>query len=124
MKTCAKSSFLILLALTLVAGCSKSEPPVVDTTPTLLQAFETAAPNLKQSAEAVATNLKAKNYTEATKGLEPLVASPQLTDPQKQAILVTIQQISESIAGDPKLDTPEMAALRSRMFSTLRRGSR
>ena len=92
--------------------------------PTLQQAFETAAPALKQGAETAASHLQAKNYAEATKALEPLAMNPSLTEPQKQAILIAIRQIGDAIANDPKLNTPEMAALRSKIFSALQRGAR
>jgi hypothetical protein len=125
MKTITHSLFIITLALALLSpGCKKADAPTADAGPMLQQAFESAGPGLKKSTETVVTNLKAKNYTEATKALEPIAFSPSLTEPQKQAVMTAIRQISDAVTADPKLDAPEMSALRARMFSALRRGSR
>lgn len=116
--------FVVLACLAFVMGCGKATPPPADSGPTLQQAFESASPTLKQGAETVAGLIQARNYAEATKALEPLALSPALTEPQAQAVLIAIRQIGDAIASNPKLDTPEMAALRSKMFSALRRGTR
>ncbi len=123
MKTIMKLPFIIALAFILVSpGCKKSEPPVADASPVLQQAFETAAPDLKEGIAAVATNMKAQKFAEAVTALEPIVAKPQLTEPQKQAILAAILQINEAIANNPKLDAPGMSARRAKIFEILRRG--
>jgi len=125
MKTIVKSSIIAtLLCLVLVMGCGKEAPPPAASGPTLQEAFEKASPALKQGAETVANHIQAKHYAEATKALEPLAMNPNLTEPQVQAVLIAISQIGNAIASDPKLDTPEMATLRARMFSALRRGTR
>ncbi len=125
MKTIVNSlTILVLSSLMFVIGCGKEAPPPTESGPTLPQAFEQASPALKQGAETVANHIQAKNYAEATKALEPLAMSPSLTEPQAQAVLIAIRQIGDAIASNPNLDTPEMAALRARMFSALRRGTR
>jgi len=123
MKTIARISFVVALLLALFSsGCKKAEAPAADSAQLLQQAFEAAPAPLKQSVETVVTNLKAKNYTEATKALEPVALAPNLTEPQQVAVLTTIQEIAAAAANDPKHDSPEMAALRAKMFMTLRRG--
>ncbi|MFO1512321.1 MAG: hypothetical protein U1F83_05300 [Verrucomicrobiota bacterium] len=125
MKTFVKLPFVVALAFVFLSpGCKKSEPPVADTSPALQQAFETAAPDLKASIAAVAASLKDKKFTDAVTALEPIVAKPQLTGPQQQALLAAVLQINEAIANDPKLDAPGMAARRAKLFEALRRGSR
>jgi len=125
MKVIAKSLLVIALGLTLFApGCKKSEQPAADSSQMLQQAFETAEPALKEGIASLVTNLKAQKFAEVTKALEPIVSNPRLTDPQKQAISTTILQINEAAANNPKLDTPEMYAIRANMFNVLRRGGR
>ena len=74
--------------------------------------------------ETVTTSLKAANYLEATRALEPIVNGRPLTDPQKQAIGVALQQINQAIAANPSLDTKEMYELRAKMFQAVHRGPR
>jgi hypothetical protein len=125
MKTIAKSSFVLALALALLTpGCKKAEPPATDASQMLQQAFETAEPAVKESIASVVTNLKAKNYTEVAKALDQIVSKRQVTEEQKQAIMTAVLQIGEAIATDPKINTPELSALRAKIFETLRRSSR
>jgi len=126
MKTIAKSSFLIALVLALLTpGCKKAEkPPAVDASQLLQQAFEGAEPALKETIASAAANLKAQKFAEVTKALEPVASNPRLTEPQAQALMTTILQMNEAAADNPKLDTPEMYAIRAKMFMELRRGAR
>ena len=86
--------------------------------------FQAAAPEVRQVIATVNTSLKANNYAEATKALAPLVTQRPLTDPQRQAVGVALQQINQAVAADPTLDTKEMYELRAKMFQAMRRGSR
>lgn len=125
MKTIAKSSFVLALLLALLTpGCKKAEPPAVDASQMLQQSFEAAEPAVKESIASVVTNLKAKNYVEVTKSLDQIVSKRQVTEEQKQAIMTTLLQIGEAMAADPKINTPELSAMRSKIFETLRRSSR
>lgn len=95
-----------------------------DATQPLQQSFETAEPEVKKSIETVATNLKSGNYAEATKSLAPLVTGRPLTDAQKQAVGLALQQVNQAIAANPTLNTEEMYELRKKMFEAVHRGPR
>src|SRR5438093_4175369 len=111
------------LALVLAPlGCSKHGS--ADATHQLQQSFQTAEPEVKQGIEAVNSNLKAGNYAEASKALAPIVTSRNLTDPQRQAVGVALQQISQAIAANPALDTKEMYDLRLKMYRAYDSGKR
>jgi len=117
--------FACFAALTLVqilSGCSKHGG--VDATHQLQQSFQAAEPEVKQGIEAVNSKLKAGNYTEATKALEPIVTTRNLTEPQKQAVGTALQQISQAIAANPALDTKEMYDLRLKMYKAYDGGKR
>ena len=104
-------------------GCKKKEAQA-DATQPLQQSFQTAEPETKQVIQTVNTSLKAGNYTEATRALAPVVSRRNLTEPQKQAIGVALQQINQAIAANPALDTKEMYELRQKMFRAVDGGSR
>jgi hypothetical protein len=121
---------LTLLALVSVAvlvgaapGCKKKAVTANASQP-LQESFQTAGPEVKQAIEVVTTSLKAGNYAEATKALAPVVEQRVLTEPQKQAVGIALQQMNQAIAADPSLDTREMYELRAKMFQATRRGSR
>jgi hypothetical protein len=116
-------SLLAALALALTAVNCKKERQA-DATQPLQQSFETAAPEVKQVIETVNVNLRARNYQAATKALVPVVSGRPLTDPQKQAVGVALQQINQAIAADPTLDSKEMYELRQKMFQAVHRGPR
>jgi len=63
--------------------------------------------------------LQAGNYTEATRVLAPVVSEQALTDEQRQAVGVALQQINQSIAVNPSLDTKEMYEMRAKMFKAV-----
>ena len=123
MKPLIRLSFLAVpvLALCLV-GCKRT--PQVDATQPLQQSFATAAPEVQQAIATINNSLKANDYTEATKALAPLVTERVLTQPQKQAVGVAIQQINQAIAANPALDTKEMYELRAKMFKAVANGPR
>ena len=100
-----------------VAGCQKEAQ--VDATQPLQQSFQTAAPEVQQVIAQVNTQLKAGQVAEATRTLAPMVTGRPLTDPQRQAVGVALQQINKSIAANPKLDTREMYELRAKMFQAV-----
>ena len=117
---------LSLLLVTAVGaslvGCNKQT--TADATQPLKQSFQTAEPEVKQVIETVTTSLKAANYVEATRALEPIVNGRPLTDSQKQAIGVALQQINQAVAANPTLDTKEMYELREKLFQAVHRGPR
>ena len=104
-------------------GCKKKEAQA-DATQPLQQSFQTAEPETKQVIQTVNTSLKAGNYMEATRALAPVVSRRNLTEPQKQAIGVALQQINQAIAANPALDTKEMYELRQKMFRAVDGGPR
>ena len=123
MKRLAALSLLVAPALALAfASCKKQTQ--ADATRPLQQSFQAAEPEVKQAIETVTTNLKAGNYTEATRALEPIVNGRPLTDPQKQAVGIALQQINQAIAANPTLDTREMYQMREKMFQAVHRGPR
>jgi hypothetical protein len=85
----------------------------------LQQSFQTAAPEVQQVIAQVNTQLKAGQVAEATRTLAPVVSGRPLSEAQKQAVGVALQQINKSIAANPKLDTKEMYELRARMFNAV-----
>jgi hypothetical protein len=105
--------FACVLAL-LAAGCAKETKK--DATKPLQQSFEQAEPEIKQSIQAVTVSLKAGKYPEAAKALEPVVSGRKLTEPQKQAVGLALQQINQALAANPALDTKEMYELRLKLF--------
>jgi hypothetical protein len=123
MKPLIRLSFLAVPVLALcLLGCKRT--PQVDATQPLQQSFATASPEVQQAIATVNTNLKANNYAEATKALVPVVTQSILTEPQKQAVGVAIQQINQAIAANPALDTKEMYELRAKMFKAVANGPR
>ena len=96
----------------------------VDATQPLQQSFQTAEPEVKKAIETVNNSLNTGNYSEAAKTLAPLVAQRPMTDAQKQAVGVALQQINQAIAANPALDTKEMYQLRAKMFQAVQSGPR
>jgi len=103
-------------------GCQKKAAP--DATQPLQQSFQAAAPEVQRVIAQVNTQLKAGQVAEATRTLAPVVSGRPLTDPQRQAVGVALQQINKAIAANPKLDTKEMYELRARMFNAVHSGPR
>ena len=118
MKSFTQLSLGIWTALLLVGvGCRQEAAP--DATQPLQQSFQTAEPEVQRVISQVNTQLKAGQVAEATRTLVPVVTSQSLSEPQKQAIGVALQQINRSIAANPKLDTKEMYELRAKMFQAV-----
>ena len=104
------------------AGCGGAAK--TDATQPLQESFQTAEPEVRKTIETVSTSLKAGNYAEATKALAPLVTERPMTDAQKQAVGLALQQVNQAIAANPALDTKEMYELRAKMFEAVHRGPR
>jgi hypothetical protein len=115
-----KSSILLSLCvsavLTLVAvSCGRKETQA-NATQSLQQSFKTAEPEVKQAIEVVNAHLQARDYPAAAKALAPVVLQQRLTEPQREAVGVALQQINQAVAADRSLDTKEMYELRAKMF--------
>jgi len=110
------------LALCL-AGCKKEEVKA-DASQPLQQSFQAAEPEVKQAIDTVTSNLKSGNYVEASRALAPVVATHNLTEPQRQAVGVAIQEIGQAIAANPALDTKEMYELRAKLYKAYDGGKR
>ena len=118
-----KSSLLLSLSasavlMLAVVSCGRKETPV-DATQPLQQSFQTAEPEVKQAIETVNGHLRARDYGAAAKTLAPVVLQRRLTEPEKQAVGLALQQIDQGIAADRSLDTKEMYELRARMFQAV-----
>ena len=116
------SRFLLAAVLLSASGCGKKETG--DAAQSLDESFKTAAPEVQQTVAQVSTQIKAGQYAEATQTLAPLVTGRPLTDAQKQAVGITLNQINQSVAANPQLDTKEMYELRRKMFEAVHRGPR
>ena len=123
MKSSIRFSLLAVAAAALfIVGCKKAAE--ADAAQSLQQSFQTAEPEVKQTIAAVNTSLKSGNYAEAAKTLAPLVAGRPMTDAQKQAVGVALQQMNQAVAANPALDTKEMYDLRAKMFQAVQSGPR
>ena len=123
MKSSILFSFLAVAALALfIVSCKKEAK--ADATQPLQQSFQSAEPEVKKAIETVNNSLKTGNYSEAAKTLAPLVAQRPMTDAQKQAVGVALQQINQAVAANPALDTKEMYELRAKMFQSVQSGPR
>ena len=121
-KPCSLVLSVLLAIVACAPGCGKKAAP--DATQPLQQSFQTAAPEVQQVIAQVNTQLKAGQVAEATRTLAPVVSGRPLSEAQKQAVGVALQQINKSIAANPKLDTKEMYELRARMFNAVHSGPR
>jgi hypothetical protein len=102
-------------------GCKKKG---VDATQALQESFQSAEPEVKTSIQTVNSSLKTGNYVEASRALAPIISTHNLTEPQRQAVGVALQQISQAISANPALDTKEMYDLRARMYKAYDGGKR
>ncbi|MEO6183372.1 MAG: hypothetical protein ABIP71_09785 [Verrucomicrobiota bacterium] len=123
MKSSILFSFLFVAATALLLVSCKMEAKT-DATQTLRQSFQTADPEVKKAIETVNNSLKTANYSEAARTLAPLVDQRPMTDAQKQAVGVALQQINQAMAVNPALDTKEMYELRAKMFHAVQSGPR
>ena len=108
------------LAIVLLVGCKKKVQ--ANATQPLQQSFQTAEPQIKQNIEVATSKLKAGDYLEATKALAPVVSGQPLTEAQRKAVGVALQQINQAIAANPALDTKEMYDLRAKLFRAVDKG--
>jgi hypothetical protein len=116
MKSSILPSLCVSAALMLVAvSCGRKETPA-DATQPLQQSFKTAEPEVKKAIETVNVHLRARDYTAAARALAPVVVQQRLSEPERQAVGVALQQINQAIAVDRSLDTKEMYELRAKMF--------
>jgi ribosomal protein L5 len=116
------SLFVLPLLAFYLVGCKKEVQ--TDATQPLQQSFQTAEPEVKQTIAVVNASLKAGDYAEATRALAPLVTQRPLTDAQKQAVGLALQQVNQAMAANVALDTKEMYELRARMFQAVHSGPR
>ena len=122
MKSSVHSVFLAVVAVVLLVSCQREAK--VDATQPLQQSFQTAEPEVKKAIETVNSSLKTGNYSEAARTLAPLVAQRRMTDAQKQAVGMALQQFNQAITANPALDTKEMYELRAKMFQAVQSGPR
>ena len=123
MKPLSFLSWLVLFPLALwLLGCKREVQ--TDATQPLQESFQAAEPEVKKSIESVTASLKAGNYEEATRALAPVVTQRPLTDAQKQAVGLALQQVNQAMAANAALDTKEMYELRAKMFQAVHRGPR
>ena len=115
------SLLLFLTLLLFTVGCKKKG---VDATKSLQESFQSAEPEVKSSIETVNNSLRAGNYVDASRALAPVVSTRNLTEPQRQAVGVALQQIGQAIAANPALDTKEMYELRKKMYKAYDGGKR
>jgi hypothetical protein len=122
MKTFTCLSWLVVPALALcLVGCKGERK--VDAAKPLEQSFQSAGPEVQQAIATVNTGLKANNFADATKALVPVTQRP-MTDAQREAVGMALQQINQAIAANPSLDTKEMYQLRKRIFEAVHNGAR
>ena len=114
--------FLPTLAALALMGCQKEKK--ADATVALEQSFKAAEPEAKRAIATVTTSLKAGNYTEVAKSLDPILSRTNLTEQQKQALGVTLQQLNQAVGSNPALDTKEMYDLRAKISKVLSSGPR
>jgi hypothetical protein len=114
---------LVPAALVLaMLGCTKQVQ--VDAAQPLQQSFQTAEPEVKHAVNTAIASLKASDFPEATRALAPVVTRQNLTEPQKQAVGIALQQINQAVEANPALNTKEMYELRAKMFRAVDGGKR
>jgi methylase of polypeptide subunit release factors len=105
------SAVLMLVAV----SCGRKEARA-DATQALQESFKAAEPQVRKAIEVVNARLQAKDYTAAARALAPVVMQQRLTEPERQAVGVALEQINQAIAADRSLNTKEMYELRAKMF--------
>ena len=119
-----KIAFHLAFAITLCClGCKKTDVSV-DATKPLAESFKAAEPAVQNTIQTVNTKLAEKNYFAAAQAIEPVLAQPNLTEPQKQAIGLALSQMNQAVAANPSLDSKEFYDARARMFQAMRGKSR
>jgi len=114
---------VVLVALGCCVGCKKADAPV-DATQPLTESFKTAEPAVQTTIQTVNSRLNEGNYLAAARAMEPVLAQPNLTESQKQAIALALSQMNQALAANPSLDSQEFYDARARMFQAMRGKSR
>ncbi len=118
----SRVTLLFCLALSGCALClvSCKKEAAVDAGKRLEQSFQVTEPPVRQAIATATTSLKAGNYTEAARVLDPVLTGRNLTSDQRQALGLAFQQISQAVAANPSLDTPEVYQFRVRLAHAAR----
>ena len=101
-------------------GCNKATDPRVDASRPLEQSFQSAEPATQQALAAVKAGLQNGNYVEAARAVQPVLTGRNLTPQQRQAVGLMFQQISQAVAANPSLDSPELYELRVKLAKAAR----
>jgi len=114
-----------ILSCLLISGCavcvlSCKKETRLDASRPLEKSFQASEPAVQQAIGTATTGLKAGNYTQVARALEPVMARGELTPQQRQAIGLTLEQISQAVAANPNLDSKELYELRVKMFHAAR----
>lgn len=72
--------------------------------------------------EAVNASLRAGDYNAAVDTLLPVVNGQQLSEAQRRAAALSLQQINQAIAANPKIDSAELFKKRRQLAQKLYRG--
>lgn len=100
----------LLAGVFVMAGCSKAKPtaPVLQGVtvdlPKLREAFATATPDLQASVSEVTMGIRYGEYPRAFAGLDKLVNTPNLTEPQKKVVndvIAEVKQLASKAATAP-----------------------
>jgi len=100
-------------------GCKKKPETRVDASQPLEQSFQ-AEPETKPAIATVKASLQNGNYAEAARAIEPVLAGRKLTAPQREAVGLMFQQISQAVAANPSLDSKELYELRVKLAHAAR----
>jgi hypothetical protein len=93
---------LVVVAVLVGAGCSKSAPPqtadvngVALDLPKLNEAFANASPELKSTATQVTIGVRYMKYEDALMALDKLANDPNVTEAQKKVVNTVIEQVKK-----------------------------
>ena len=100
-------------------GCKKAQATRVDASQPLEQSFQ-VEPETKQAIATVKASLQGGKYAEAARAMEPVLAGRKLTAPQRVAVGLLFQQISQAVAANPSLDSQELYDLRVKLAHAAR----
>jgi hypothetical protein len=124
MKSFAIWPWVLVACFAAFSGACKKKDALADSTAPLQQSFQAAEPEVQKAVQTVTTSLKTGNYAEAAGGMDPIMTRGNLTEQQKQALGVTLQQLNQAVAANPALDTQEMFELRDKITKALTSGPR
>ena len=114
------SSLAICAGLFLGLGCKREPEARVDASQPLEQSFQAAEPESKQAIAAVSASLQSGDFAEAARAVQPVLTGRNLTAPQRQAVGLMFQQISQAVAANPSLDSKELYDLRVKLAKAAR----